>query len=172
MLKLLGTVLIISSFSALGMSMRQRLKTRIYALITMISALDFLCGEIRFKLTSLPEIISRLAQEGGTAAQRLFSELEQEMEKQDGLSLSYKWLKTFREVGPETGLAREEIDILCSLSSSIGQYDIEQQMKNLEYARKRLESCLVMAKSELQMRGNVYRACTIAAGIMLVLILI
>lgn len=172
MLKILGTILIIGSFSAIGISAKQTMLRRVRAISSVIAALEIISSELSYKLTTLPDIIGLLASDSRPAIREIFRDMLRQMKKEDGLSLEYKWMKAFKTSGAEAGLSSEEILLLCDLSSFIGKYDVEQQLKTLSYTKRRLENCLKVSKDEMKSKGNVYRTCSIAAGILLVLILI
>ncbi len=138
----------------------------------MISVLDFISGELSYQLTSIPDIVEKLAGDSRPAVSMLFGAMHQMIQKDDGLSLTFKWMKTFRDCGRDAGLSEEDIGILCDLSDFIGRYDVQSQQKSIDYARLRLSREMEIASSELKSKGMVYRTCCIAAGILLVLILI
>lgn len=172
MLKIVGIVLIIGSFSGIGISQRQQFRSRVVVLGDMISALDFISGELSFKLASIPDIVEKLAADSRASVSAVFHPLHDMIQKDDNLSLTFKWMKAFREYGRDAGLSEEDIGILCDLSDFIGKYDAQAQQKSIDYAKTRLSRQLEIASAELKSKGMVYRTCCIAAGILLVLVLI
>lgn len=172
MLKICGILLIIGSFTGIGISQRQQFRTRVVALGDMISVLDYITGELSYHLTGLPEMIHNLAEDERTAVYTIFQPMHKYLSNDDGLSLTYKWMKSFRENGKQAGLHEDDIAILCDLCEFIGKYDAQAQQQSLAYARKRLTQQLDTATGELKSKGMVYRSCCIAAGILLVLVLL
>ena len=172
MLKMIGMVLIIGSFTGIGASQRQQFRRRVIVLGDMISVLDMISGELTFHLTSIPEIVAQLAHDKRPSVAQLFGAMHAMITQDDSLSLTYKWMKTFREHGSEVGLTEEDIGILCDLSEFIGKYDAKSQQKSVDYARERLSRQMEIASAEMKSKGMVYRTCCIAAGILLVLVLI
>lgn len=172
MLKMIGIVLIIGSFTGIGMSQRQRFRGHVVVLGDMISVLDMISSELSFHLTSIPEMIAQLAQDKRTPVAQIFGAMHTMVQQDDSLSLTYKWMKAFREYGRDAGLTEEDIGILCDLSEFIGKYDARAQQKSVDYAKERLSRQLEIASAELKSKGMVYRTCCIAAGILLVLVLI
>lgn len=172
MLKIFGIVLIIGSFTGIGMSQRQRFRGHVVILGDMISVLDTISNELAFHLTSIPEIVTKLAADSRQSVSQIFGTMHELIERDDSLSLTYKWMKAFRDCGHEAGLSEEDINILCDLSDFIGKYDVQAQQKSVEYAKSRLSCQLEIASAEMKSKGMVYRTCCVAAGILLVLILI
>lgn len=172
MLKLVGIVLVIGSFTSIGMAQHQQYQGRVRALRDLLSALDIMDGELAYRLSSLPDIVQLLAHSPSAAVSRVFSYIYTALEKDDGLSLTYKWMKGFQQVGPEIGLRPDDVLIFCDLSDFIGKYDVRSQQKCVAYAHKRLEGQLKLAEAECKSKGTVYRTCCIAAGLLLVLVLI
>ncbi|MGN1030972.1 MAG: stage III sporulation protein AB [Butyricicoccaceae bacterium] len=172
MLKIIGMILILSSFTGMGISQRQQLNGRVRALDAMLTATDLIGSELAFRLTGIPDIIRMLTNDSRAQVALVFGKMQEMMKKDDGLSLTYKWMKAFRQYGAQAGLSEEDISVLCDMSDFIGKYDAASQKKCLDHSRKRLERQLEQARSELKSKGSVYRTCCIAAGILLVLVLI
>lgn len=172
MLRLLGTVLVIGACSALGFSAKQRLARRVRVLDQMIQALDWMAAELGERQTPLPEIIAQLKEEGGTDSRRFFAEVFRRIRQENGLSFSYRWQTTARDIAPELGLEEEETAVLRDAAAYLGRYQTEQQLFGLRQTRARLETIRVQACHELQTKGGVYRTCGIAAGIVTVLMML
>ena len=172
MLKMIGMVLIVGSFAGIGIAQQKQFRSHVVVLGDMISVLDTISNELSFHLTSIPELVSRLASDSRPAVSRIFRTMHERIQKDDHLSLTFKWMKTFRDCGKEAGLQEEDIRILCDLSEFIGKYDARAQQKSIDYAKMRLSRQLEIASAELGNKSIVYRTCCIAAGILLVLVLI
>lgn len=172
MLKIMGILLVIGSFTGIGMTQRQQFRRRVIALGDMLSALDLISAELSFHLTSIPDIVAKLASDSRSSISELFQPMQQMMQHDDGLSMTFKWMKAMREYGTSVGLKEEDILILCDLSEFIGKYDVQAQLNSISYAKTRLTKQLDIASAEMKSKGNVYRTCCVAAGILLVLILI
>ena len=98
--------------------------------------------------------------------------MQQLMRQDDNLSMTFKWMKSMREYGASVGLTQDDVVILCDLAEFIGKYDVQAQLNSIAYAKTRLTKQLDIASMEMKSKGNVYRTCCVAAGILLVLVLI
>lgn len=172
MLKLLGAILIIGGCGALGLSARQELRRRITAVDGCIKALGRMESEISCCQTPSDELISLLAREGDAAIVPVFRRMEEQLGRNDGLSLGYKWRRALQEAGPGCGLREEELGVLCDASSFLGRYDSEQQLRGLRAAVSRLEGIRGEAAEDLRNRGNLYRTCGLTLGVLAVILLL
>ena len=172
MLKIIGIVLVIGSFTGIGISQRQQFRGHVVVLGDMLSTLDFLSSELSYHLTSIPDIVAKLAQDSRPSVAKASGTMHELIQRDDNLSLAFKWMKAFRDCGQEIGLDAEDIAILCDLSEFLGKYAAQSQQKSIDYAKVRLSRQLELASAEMKSKGNVYRTCCVAAGILLVLVLI
>lgn len=172
MLRLLGAVMIFGSCAVLGLSARQALGRRIAAADAMLLALSLIESEISACRATLPEIINELSENENEAVCCVFMSLQRRMREQSGLSLGYLWRQCFRETGTEVGLGREECEILGDAANFLGRYHAEEQLAGLRQVARRLTAARDAAAMDLQNKGNLYRTCGIAMGILLVLVLI
>lgn len=172
MLKLLGAVLIVGSCGSLGLAARQKLSIRITAITALMDALDFIAAELSYQQTPLPEIVTQLATDHRRIVSRLFQEMKSRMEQGAGMSLTYHWQTSIRDMRVDLGLELEEAEILRDAANYLGRYQAQQQLAGLTHTRQRLETVRAQACEALRSKGNVYRTCGIAVGIMAVLIML
>ena len=156
MLKLIGSVMVFGSCAALGLSARQNLRRRVAAADAMLLALGLIRSEISGRRTPMPEIVGLLA----------------ENEQQNGLSLGYLWRSTLRDCRAQVGLGTQECDILCDAANYLGRYDADEQLTGLSQVERRLAASREAAQEDLANRGNLYRTCGIALGLLVILVLI
>ena len=172
MLKLIGAVMIFGSCAALGLSARQNLKRRVAAADAMLLALSLIESEISCRRAAMPEIIGELADNQNPVIRLAFSGLQRRLREQNGLSLSYLWRANLRDNRTEAGLGAAECDILCEAANYLGRYDAVEQVAGLEQVGRRLSAARAAAAEELHGKGNLYRTCGIALGILVILVLI
>ena len=172
MLKLIGAVMIFGSCAALGLSARQNLRRRVAAADAMLLALSLIASEISCRRAALPEIIGMLAENQNPAIRLVFGGLRRRLREQNGLSLSYLWRANLRDNRLEIGLGTQECDILCDAASYLGRYDAAEQVAGIEQVSRRLSAARTAADEELSNKGNLYRTCGIALGILVILVLL
>lgn len=172
MLKLMGAILVLGSCAALGLSARQELRRRVTTADSMLLALSLISSEISCRRTPLPEIIQELAQHDDPVIGCIFRGLQRRMREQNGLSLGYLWSATLRDNREHVGMGRAECGILCSAANYLGRYDAAEQIAGLEQVSHRLQLARQSAERELASKGRLYRTCGIAAGLLVILVLL
>ncbi len=172
MLKLMGAVLVFGACSALGISARQELRKRVAAAESMLLALSLISSEISCRRTPMPEIINELSGNDDEVIKYVFSGLAGRIKEQNGLSLGYLWSANLRSASGHIGLGKAECGILCSAANYLGRYDAEEQVAGLEHVSRLLSASRDAARQELMSKGNLYRTCGIAAGLLVILVLI
>lgn len=172
MLDWMGALLVVGACSTLGLAARERLRQRVRVLDSMLAALAFLRAEIEGLSTPLPDVLHRLAAADQPVQAQVFGEICRRMAAQNGLSLSFHWNSTFRDLADDLALQEEEIAILRDASNFLGRYDVQQQLRSLDYTTERLEACRRNACEVLCHRGNIYRLGGFAAGVVVVICLL
>ena len=172
MLKLIGSVMVFGSCAALGLSARQNLRRRVAAADAMLLALGLIRSEISGRRTPMPEIVALLADNEQPAVRQTFRALQRRLREQNGLSLGYLWRSTLRDCRTQIGLGTPECDILCEAANYLGRYDAGEQLAGLTQVEQRLAAARETAREELDNRGNLYRTCGIALGLLVILVLI
>ena len=94
------------------------------------------------------------------------------MRERSGLSLSYLWCAGMRAAQTDAGLGREECGVLCDAANFLGRYDASEQKAAIDTALHRLQMLRELAFAELRDRGSLYRTCGIAAGLLVILVLV
>lgn len=172
MLKLLGSVLIFGSCAALGLNARQELHRRVAAIDALITALELMRSEILCRRAAIPEIVALLAENGSEIVRALFSGLSRKLENPDGLSLGYLWRQNLREQRESLGMARQTCETACGAADYLGRYDAAEQAEGLKLVSDRLAAERQAAQEELRQKGDLYRTCGIAVGLLVILALL
>ncbi len=68
-------------------------------------------------------------------------------------------------------LTDEICAVLASFSEVIGKYDGEEQKRTLFYISDRLRDAMRLAEQEKKNKGKVYRTCSVATCVLLVILL-
>ena len=169
MLKLIGSVMIFGSCAALGLNARRELRRRVAAADAMLLAME---NEITARRTPMPEIIDLLAKNENAVVRQIFSGVRRRMRERSGLSLSYLWCAGMRAAQADAGLGWEECGVLCDAANFLGRYDASEQKAAIDTALHRLQMLRELAFAELRDRGSLYRTCGIAAGLLVILVLV
>ena len=172
MLKLIGSIMVFGSCAALGLNARREMRRRVAAADAMLLALRLMESEIASRRTPMPEIIDLLAKNENQVVRRIFSGLSRRLRERSGLSLGYLWCAGMWAARLDAGLGREECDILCEAADFLGRYDAAEQKAGLDAVLHRLQAARELAAAELHDRGSLCRTCGIAAGLLVILVLV
>ena len=172
MLQILGAILVIFSSTALGIAGKQKLSKRTKILGEWICAIDFITAEIEQNHTPIPDILNMLSKQDNSSLKPIFIEMLQRINMQHELSFGYHWHTTIRDLAFSLGMEYEEIETLRNTASYLGRYQAEMQISGLLHTRSKLVSIQTSAVQALENKGNVYRMCGIAAGIITVLMIV
>lgn len=170
--KIIGSILVLGSTVAFGFSLKSSMYLRVKALEQLILASEICEREIKFNFIKIPNLISKLSKEIQNPVGRVFKEINKIVEMNDGLSVEYKWAKTFKEYGEFLSLNKEDLDVVINMSNALGKYDIDEQIKSTIYYKNRLNLQLLDAKNRLKNEGNITNTLAISIGLALVIILI
>ena len=124
------------------------------------------------KTDTKPEIVGLLAENEQPIIRKGFRTLQRRLREQNGLSLGYLWRSTLRDCRAQVGLGAQECDILCDAANYLGRYDADEQLTGLSQVERRLAASREAAQEDLANRGNLYRTCGIALGLLVILVLI
>lgn len=172
MLKLIGSVMVLGSCAALGLNARQNLRRRVAAIDALTLAMELMRSEILCHRSPIPEIVDQLAQSENAIIRTLFTSLQQKLRQENGLSLGYLWRQNLREHRDKLGMGRAACETACAAAEYLGRYDAQEQADGLKRIATRLTAERQAAQSELQEKGNLYRTCGIAVGLLTILALI
>lgn len=172
MLQVIGAVLVISSSTALGIANKQRLSKRVCIINDWIYTIDFITNEIGQNNTPLPEIVRALASQNNFSLSQLFCEMLKRTETQPDLSFGFHWHTTIRDFSISLCMEDEEVEVLRNTSAYLGRYQADMQISGLNNTKSKLNSIYNNALNAVKNKGNIYKMCGIALGIITVLMII
>lgn len=171
MLRLGGSLLLMIGAAGLGLAAAAQLQERVRGLRALVAALEQMERELAFRLTSMPELMERLAREADPPAAYLFSYCRDHLDELEERGFWELWRDALED-DAELILAEAERRTMDTLGRVLGRYDAESQREALRQAVETLSHCLREAEEERRRLGRVYTALGVGAGAMLVILLI
>lgn len=165
-MKLIGAVIIFAVCAYAGFAFSDRMKKRCVYLMNICEALNLLETEITFRGSRLKQAFIKIDKASDTRG--LFKTAADNMESK---GIKRAWREAAKEKSGELRFNETDTEALALLGERLGMTDTEDQIKNIIYARKRLEDNLKGAKEEYAKLGRLYRSGGILAGLFLILIL-
>lgn len=163
MLKLFGSLLIISAFGFWGISKSQKLKKRSENLLTLISSLTLLENEISY---SEKDIASALRSVGIMENLPLFVDISENLKNlpvQEAFSEALK--------NGNMCLSEADREILFEFSKNLGTLSKEFQISSLLYTKELLSATQRLAYQDYGKYGKLYRNMGFLLGILIAILL-
>ncbi len=170
MIRMMGAALLLGGSAALGFAAVRRLERRTRDLRELIAGLEVMERELEWRLTPLPELLRRAAEQAGDGVSAFFLMCAQGAERLNGRTFSEVW----RQELTSAQLSVNEADrgLLEQLGGVLGRYDGDSQRQALAAAVERLEEQRTEAMGRRARLGKVYGVLSVTAGIFLVILLI
>ena len=173
MLKLIGSVMVFGSCAALGLSARQNLRRRVAAADAMLLALGLIRSEISGKTdTYAGNCRSADGKRAADYPQSLSHAAAPPAGARTACRSATCGAAPCGTARAQVGLGTQECDILCDAANYLGRYDADEQLTGLSQVERRLAASREAAQEDLANRGNLYRTCGIALGLLVILVLI
>lgn len=169
MLKLAGAALLLLGSAGVGRALMGRLKQREKTLEALAGALAQMERELDFRLPPMGEWLLGAAEGSAEPASGFLRECARGLDRQEGPLLPL-WGRAAKE--RLTALNREDVQILLDLGAVLWRYGWEEQKKALALAVERLSQARAQAQEARRGKGKVYGTLSLAAGALLVIVLI
>lgn len=159
-MKIIGFLLIISAFSAVGFFKAFALKSRTSNLREIKTVLENLCIHIGFGKNHLSEAV--LNSVSGKNTEKLFTDFAKAIVT-DGTELA--WQKSLDENMIQLNLSGEDKESLMPLSKELGKTDVENQIRHIRYISELLELQIQKADAEYAEKFTLYKNAGVALGV-------
>ncbi|MBE6948879.1 MAG: hypothetical protein E7456_03430 [Ruminococcaceae bacterium] len=171
MLKLMGAIMLTAGAALWGFTGAKSLKDRARILGAVTSSIELMEYELCDRLTPVPELFSMLAVQAPKPADRLFQNAVQRLKEIGAVPFSQLWHEAVQDT-PELMLTQEEKLTLYELSFSLGKYDISEQRKAMETAKKQFADYTQKAREERDRNWKAQAFMGVTAGLFAVIILL
>lgn len=168
LIRLVGALLLLGGCGGFGLTMVGHYRREIAMLRQLISLLQEMEWELKYRLTPLPELCGICAAGSGGQLRELFLSLRKDLES--GM---------FAEVSGCMNAHLQSMafpgrceSCLKELGSSLGRYDLEGQLQGIRAVRCRCRSCLEEMESHRPERLRSYQTLALCAGAALVILLV
>ena len=167
--KILGAILVIAGCGGFGAAVASSHRKTELTLRRLSAALDFMECELQYRLTPLPDLCRQAGKQGHGCVHALFHTLGEELERQIAPDVESCIQVALAET---KGLPDKTAKILRELGATMGRFDLNGQLKGLEYTRtvcrEQLENLGV--HREERIRG--YQTLGLCAGAAIVILMI
>ena len=168
-IKILGAILIITGCASFGFLVCAVHRKETEALRSLMAVLDIMECELQYRLTPLPELCRRAAGSSSGIIKRLMTSLSDELDAQvapDAERCVHAVLNSAKDVPELTAKAFQ------LLAKSLGQFDLDGQLKGIEMARSECKQLLEHHTRNQDNRLRCYQTLGLCAGAAMAILLI
>ena len=167
-LKWIGTVLIVLGCGGFGFHMVASHRQQEKELRSVLSALDLLSAELRYRLTPLPDLCLLAARSVQGSIGDLFRCLHKELERQIAPDASC----CMNAAVAKSGLTQTSKQLMLNLGRSLGRFDLEGQLQGIQSVRHETAQALDKLSQDREVRLRSYQTLGLCAGAALAILLL
>ena len=156
----------------IGIAISKKYSNRVSELGEIIMALEILEGRVNYTYDTIPEIFDFISRHLKTNIKNIFEYSSEKLAINKNFSAGEIFNTTIDEEKILLDLNDSDIEILKGLSVSLGQVDLENQVKNIRLIIRSLTSQLEDARSEKEKNFKLCRNMGAIVGVLLIIILI
>ena len=163
---------IILSTTLIGYICALNYDQRIKLLNTMLFSIKIMETDMCYSQNYLVDILIKLSMTKERAISDFYVGIYTDIYKNLGMDLEAIWIKNVDELLSNSPFTKEDLKIIKELGKSLGKIDFINQEKIFKYIGKRIELQLKEAEEQRDKKSRVYKNLGVAAGVMIVVILI
>ncbi len=167
--KVIGAILVIVGCAGYGFAMAAGCRREEKMLTQLLHILEFMESELEYRLTPLPQLCRDCSGQCESALKKVFWGLAQELENQispDAACCMDAAVAGVRELPVSVHT------LLSALGRSLGRFDLNGQMRELEAVRLQCAGMLEDFRGNRDQRIKSYQTLGICAGVALAILLI
>lgn len=172
MLKIIGSLIVIFATSIMGFYFANVFTERVKQLRELQYALNILETEIVYTSTPLYEALKNVSERSDGSIKNLFLVMSRQLIEKNNQGVLYAFKEAEKLLKTEIFFDKEELEIMYSFMSSLGNSDIEGQKKNFNITIKKLEAFEKKAEEKRTKNERLYRYLGVSAGMLIVILLV
>ena len=163
-MKILGLVFLFTACVSLGFLYCENKKRRLRTLRELVNVLERMEGELGTNNLPLPDLCVLLACNSRGAVKSFFESVTEKLSRLGELSFAEMWGQAVME--NLTEVSEMDRDALRQLGSSLGRYQLTQQLNALDSCRRMLYRSLEEAERMLPNQQKLGLGLAVSAGIL------
>ncbi|WP_067836838.1 stage III sporulation protein SpoIIIAB [Amphibacillus sediminis] len=166
----IGAMLLIAATTLIGFDRSDRLKKRPQQLRQLKTALQIMEAEIIYSQHTIRSVCQHVSNQIPNPLAHFFNLIANKISDSDDLALL--WTQELKQLKSYTALEQHELDILQQFGNTLGQFDTNQQQKQIQLTLVHLDRLLAEAHDNYLALSKVYRGIGVLSGILIALVLI
>ena len=168
-IKWIGAIFVLAACGGFGFQIAAAQRKEVNTLRQLIRILDFTECELQYRLTPLPELCRKAAQECSGALRALFLQLGRELDDQISPNVSSCMDAA---IAVTKQLPNQTRQVLNLLGDSLGKFDLNGQVRGIESVRSECNRRLDALSENQDVRLRSYKTLGLCAGAALVILFI
>ncbi|NMA34407.1 MAG: stage III sporulation protein AB [Clostridiaceae bacterium] len=169
--KIIGSLVVLLSSSFLGYIMSRDCSKRPQQLRRMQNLLQMFENQITYLSDVLAEVFERIGRAGGETGIFFITAVEL-LKKGQASSASEAWEKAVKKCIRMTALNKEDEQVLLSFGRSLGNTDLDGQIRNIRLTLGQLAMQERKAEENRKKNESMYRSLGILGGMAVVIVLV
>lgn len=172
MLKVIGCLIILGASTGIGFTYAEKFRKRTTQLNEIQRCIHQLENEIVYTHTPLPEAIRDVAKKSINPIQQIFKEVADLLFSNEVDNVYEAFSNVLVNQKENLNLKREDVNIILDLAKSLGESDINGQLRMFSLTLENLKKKIKDSESLMNKNVKMYRYLGFSLGAMLVVILI
>ena len=167
--KIMGAILIVTGCGGFGFTLTATHRKEENGLRQLVSLLDYMQCELQYRLTPLPDLCRQVGNTDRNQISRFFGILADELDREVLADVQSCFHASMGQITP---LPTKTANALEILGNTLGRFDVEGQIRDLEGVR---EYCRVELKAMAENKENrlrCYQTLSICAGAALAILFV
>lgn len=169
MIQWLGAILIAAAGGICGFSMAKNYCVLEQNLRQLCNAMEIMLCQMEYRLTPLPELCGILSSACGGGVGPVFRDLGQALQEEGSCNVEACMVEA---LGKNPELSQPCTKIMRSLGKTLGQMDLQTQLKGIELEQKNTKIILEQVTKERPGRVKSYRTLGVCCGTALAILLL
>ena len=168
-IKIIGAILIITACGSFGLLTAATHRKSVKMMRQLLFAIEGITNELRYRMSSLPDVFRYTAQLCNGAISSFFNTLASELEKQISPDTSTCIDAALSQTKDLPVIVKDGILLL---GKSLGHFDLEGQLKGLESVHTECSAMLEAYSANQDVRLRSYQTLALCAGAAVVILFI
>lgn len=172
MLKIIGSILVITSTSLVGFYYSRMFLERLKQIREMQYALTMLESEIIYSSSPLTEALGYISKRSKEPLKEFFNVFSKKLKNKEVDGILEGFQLTLNEFKTELKFQKDEIDSISSFLKSLESSDLEGQKKSFNITMKKLDDFEKRAQEIMSKNEKLYKYLGVCSGLLIVIILV
>lgn len=173
MLKIAGSILIITGCFAWGYMKCTNAKDRIVQLNIIKKIIIMLRGEIKYSGTTLPEALALIASRSTVPfVKDFFMKVSQELNEMSENTFKTIWYENINKYFISSAFNKNDLEQFKNFGDNLGYLDKDMHLNTIDLYLEHLNMDIKLANDEIAEKCKVYKCVSLAAGMFITIIII